>query len=642
MKGSLILVVDDDPVARETLIALLGNEGYAVHSASSGNEGIAAARAAAPDLVLLDVMMPEMDGFETCQRLREDGRLSLVPIILLTALDDRESRLRGLQAGADDFVAKPFDRIELLARVRTVIRLNRFHRILDEQENFQRLAELSPEGILVLRKDGMVLFTSNKLTHILAPIHSTEEEAADSVRRFAAYFFAADGGPPTLPPSAIREMIWKRSDESSVPIEIRSGDLEWEGQPTMQLLITDITKRKTSEQEMLRAHEAAERLSATRGVLLTGMSHEFRTPLNGILGLGSLLQEEPLTADQKKMVTGILGSANRLLKTLTSVTEYAQLTAGEVKPAPTNCDLRKLILEAFDRWGATARLAGLDLQIVRPDVPVIVEADPQLVARVLDKFIDNAIKFTENGSVTVSAEKGDTGTTSGGILLVHDTGVGITAEQQQRVFEAFRQGSEGANRSHEGMGLGLTIARRLVHMMHGSVTLESAPGRGTDVRVLFPPPNASSLPADHGDYPAHSIQALSGSPSILLVEDNYINAAVIRKEISKYWCIDHARSGEVALEMLLKKEYDLFLMDIHLGAGIDGLETTRRIRTISRHCQTPIIALTGYSLFGDRERFLSSGMTDYLAKPIENDVLIKLLSKYIGEPRDRRHHVPAA
>jgi DNA-binding response OmpR family regulator len=170
---SRILIVDDEPITRETMEALLSGAGYELMTAASGTEGLAKAELLRPDLILLDVMMPGLDGFETCRRLRSNERLGLVPVLLVTALDDHVSRLRGLEAGADDFIAKPFDAAELQARVRTITRLNRYRRLLSEQARFERLIELSPDGILIATGDGTIRLANPAMLRMLG--YETQE-----------------------------------------------------------------------------------------------------------------------------------------------------------------------------------------------------------------------------------------------------------------------------------------------------------------------------------------------------------------------------------------------------------------------------------------------------------------------------------
>src|SRR6266498_2256822 len=169
---STILIVDDEPLGRETLASLLRGQRYLLVFAREGAEALAQAAALPPDLILLDVMMPSMDGFEVCRRLRADSRLAEVPIILVTALDDRDSRLRGIEAGADDFITKPFDRTELRARVRTITRLNRYRALLQERARFERVVERAPVGILIVDTHRVIRLVNPALVQMLVAGHA--------------------------------------------------------------------------------------------------------------------------------------------------------------------------------------------------------------------------------------------------------------------------------------------------------------------------------------------------------------------------------------------------------------------------------------------------------------------------------------
>ncbi len=257
-----ILIVDDDTAGRETLAALLQVQSYKIMLAANGAECLALAAAAPPDLILLDVMMPGMDGYEVCRRLRVTPGLSEVPIILLTALDDRESRLRGIEAGADDFISKPFDRVELRARVAAIVRLNRYRRLVHERSKFEQMVELAPNGLAVLDADGCILLANPALGRLLGVEHSSltgtlfQRYMVEPARwdDLAALF--------DEPAASCRiECELLTQGRPLLPVEINAGAVQWEGARAVQLSMHDISERRRAEQQTRRQ---VERLDAMR------------------------------------------------------------------------------------------------------------------------------------------------------------------------------------------------------------------------------------------------------------------------------------------------------------------------------------------------------------------------------------------
>ncbi len=247
-----ILIVDDEPSARYTLEALLFQEGYDLAFASNGAEALKKAAELIPDLILLDVMMPRMDGFEVCRRLRADPHLAEVPVIMVTALDDRDSRVQGTEAGADDFVSKPFDRAELRARVRSIVRLNRYRRLLLEQAKFERLVELSPDGLMIVDAEGVILLANPTMLRMLG-VEKEESVVGEKMLTFVApehidHCSACLRESLTRMSEVVQTEAWfVRLDGERFPVEVSAGHSVWDERPAAQITVRDITKRKQVE-----------------------------------------------------------------------------------------------------------------------------------------------------------------------------------------------------------------------------------------------------------------------------------------------------------------------------------------------------------------------------------------------------------
>jgi PAS domain S-box-containing protein len=259
-RTSTILIADDDPGARKTLAGLLRPYDYHLEFACDGAEALAQAAAITPDLLLLDVMMPGMDGFAVCRQLRANPRLAEIPIIMLTALDDRASRLQGIEAGADDFLSKPYDRTELRTRVQTIIRLNRYRRLLTERTKFEQMIELLPDGLLMVDAAGMIglanttilrMLGAEQREHVLGtsvwPFIAPEEQATCAT--WLASVFAAVPGVTRI------ETVLLGTHGQPIPVSITAGQWAWDDTVAVQLVIRDITARKQAEGELQRAHQ---------------------------------------------------------------------------------------------------------------------------------------------------------------------------------------------------------------------------------------------------------------------------------------------------------------------------------------------------------------------------------------------------
>lgn len=257
---STILIVDDELFGRKTLGMLLNTPLYTLAFAQNGAEALALAARLTPDLILLDVMMPDMDGFEVCRRLRADPHLADVPVIIVTSLDDRESRLQGIESGADDLVSKPFDPVELRARVRTITRLNRYRRLLIERAKFERVTELAPDGIVIVDAEGEILLSNPAFVRMLGaddPEHILGKNVLSLIAPDSAAYCAAWLESILHNSAYINriETMFVRLDRSWFPVEVNAGHIIWDGSPAIQIIVRDSTERKQAEEALRRSEE---------------------------------------------------------------------------------------------------------------------------------------------------------------------------------------------------------------------------------------------------------------------------------------------------------------------------------------------------------------------------------------------------
>jgi PAS domain S-box-containing protein len=332
---STILIVDDELFMSKTLEGLLTSPDYVLAVATNGEEALAKAKELTPDLILLDVMMPIMDGFEVCRHLRADPVLSDVPVIMVTALDDRESRLRGIEVGADDFVSKPIDPVELQARVRTITKLNRYRRLMAERAKFERITELAPDGMLIVDAEGIVQFANPALLKMLgatelsdilkknvlsfvvpeqtetclACLEHIDAGNVSFVARLETIFVRMEGGRTTVEIQSVNPpftpVTYKSVGGEPFPVELTAGYCEWDNKPAMQIIVRDITERKWAEESIKTAYASLKELNED----LRHSRDIFRILFDGLDDGLALLDGEGLVLTVNQAMARLLGSS---------------------------------------------------------------------------------------------------------------------------------------------------------------------------------------------------------------------------------------------------------------------------------------------------------------------------------------------
>ncbi|MFH0760209.1 MAG: ATP-binding protein [Bacteroidota bacterium] len=406
---------------------------------------------------------------------------------------------------------------------------------------------------------------------------------------------------------------------------------------SIAIMLGAVIQQHQDQEELIIARLQAEESDRLKSSILANMNHEFRTPMTGILGFSDILSSELPDDNFRQMARNIYLSGKRLLSTLNSMIELAQFEAKKALFKLRETKLNELILVTCERFILSAKQKGLGFDI-RMNESVFSYVDEKLCTQLLDHILENAVKFTNEGTITVETFNRSEAGKTWSCISIKDTGPGIPEEFHEVIFEEFRQVSEGYNRSFEGSGLGLTLAKKIVELMNGKLTLYSHSGTGCMFTIWLPssqirtPETKPQLkeftfPEEVADFP------LPGSnrnlPSILIVEDNRLNCELILIYLRDSCNCDVANDGETAIKMARAKTYDTILMDINLGPGIDGIETTRQIRKLSGFSETPIIAVTGYTMESDIEQILSAGCSHYLPKPIEKNKLSSLINSLI-------------
>ncbi len=481
-----ILIVDDQKSARETLQALLLKENYDLVFAENGSEALEKAQKQPPDLILLDVMMPDMDGFEVCQRLRSDYSLGEIPVIMVTALDDNRSRMKGIEAGADDFVTKPYDRTELRIRIRTIVRLDRYRKLLAERANYEQLVELSPEGIMIVDMHEIIRLVNSQIVRMLGISTkddiierriSTLNEFENRELLLLSHQRIINGiiGNPLFEVSIIRV------GGDNIPVEVCCGPFTYMGKPAAQFVMRDITERKRAE-EVEREAETLKRVDRFRKELLSDISHELRTPLAGIKGYTTLLLSygDKLANEKKsESLISIDYCTNRLLELVDNLLDISRFESGTMNLDRKQYDIKYVLHEAVKE--AKTACTSHTIQLAKVESGTV-SIDMKRIQQVIGNLIGNAIKYSAEGTeIFITGEK----IGAEFIVSVSDEGMGIPEDKLDKVFDKLYridQKQTGA----PGLGLGLAICKQIIGAHGGQIWARSKVGEGSTFYFTIP------------------------------------------------------------------------------------------------------------------------------------------------------------
>ncbi|HEY1431460.1 MAG TPA: GAF domain-containing protein, partial [Stellaceae bacterium] len=411
-------------------------------------------------------------------------------------------------------------------------------------------------------------------------------------------------------------------------------------------LITQLRER-TDAAEAARAE--AEAANEAKSTFLATMSHEIRTPMNGVLGMMEVLERQGLGDDQLPLVATMRDSAQALLRIIDDVLDFSKIEAGRLDLEATAFSLSGLVEGAIDTLRPQANAKGLEIRAeIEPGSDDAFVGDPTRIRQILFNLLSNAVKFTKHGEIGVRAGTAPLGQGRTRVTLaVKDTGIGLDAEQQQRLFQPFSQADSSTTRRYGGTGLGLSIVRRLAELMGGDVDVESAPGDGSTFTVTLvleaapveSPTPTHSLPRMRGrewegaeaPTPTAAIAA-SNEKRLLVVDDHPINREVLVRQLRLFGLTaDTAEDGNEALKAWVPGRYAAVLADLHMP-GMDGYELTRRLRAAEAEhggTRTPLVAVTANAMRGEEERCLAAGMDAYLAKPVAIERLRATLERWL-------------
>lgn len=418
-------------------------------------------------------------------------------------------------------------------------------------------------------------------------------------------------------------------------IELRDKQLELARGGLEQTVAARTAALVQMNEQLLLSKEKAEESTRLKSEFLANMSHELRTPMNAVIGMTELALGTELNEEQRSYLTAVSSSAESLLGIISDILDFSKVEAGKLDLEQVTFDLRKATWETLNSLRVRADEKGLDLLCdIDGDVPETVVGDPGRLRQVMVNLVGNAIKFTADGEIAIRAALDSVGL--GGPVIhftVSDTGIGIPAEAQEKIFAAFTQADGSTTRKYGGTGLGLAICRQLIELMSGRIWVESEPERGSTFHftVKFNVTAAALLATPAPTVLLDSSRKI-GIVRILLAEDNRVNQKLAVTLLRKRgYTVEVANDGREALAKWKEGAFDVILMDIQMPE-MGGLEATAAIRKeeAARGMHTPVIAMTAHAMKGDRERFLSSGMDGYVAKPVKPAVLYDAIEKALG------------
>lgn len=622
----------DDIVSLRHVIS--SNFPVSIDAALSQKEAMVLIDYHAYDLIFIKIYNHDESGIKLIEYIQASFLNSSVPTILITSNEFKLSSLPdGVNQETVDFIPLPIQQNELLRVLRlyfkTIKREQQYKVRLQEeqkvkhamevelaksQENFKNIVDKSTAAILIVDNDGIIQF-SNQAGELLF----MREQDGLVGHQFGNIFGFEER----------TEMDIIRSNGEVGVGEVATINTEWKGKPAKLILINDITKHKRLQENLMEAMKRALDSDRLKTAFLANMSHEIRTPLNGVIGFSQLLDSSDLDQERKHFyVKSIISCGNYLLDIINDIIDIAQIESDQLVISKSKFDLVAMVNEIYEIYKINDKVVSKNLEITLeyPKVnTMVIHSDPFRVRQIILNLLSNAVKFTESGKVSFGFEWRGNNIQ----FFVKDTGRGIPQSEFDNVFNRFQQLEAPKNALNEGNGLGLSISRSLVHLLDGTIWLESEVGVGTTFYFTLP-----AIHNDVGPMPEeqHSkvskVKASFKNKKILVVEDEennfYFIQAVIRDfDTIIYW----AKDGEEAVDIAMKEDIDLILMDMKLPLK-SGYDAVKEIRT--KKPQIPIIAQTAYAMSNDKDKVMAAGCNDYIAKPINVNELMDKMNTFLN------------
>ncbi|MBD1366650.1 response regulator [Mucilaginibacter sp. ZT4R22] len=633
-----ILIVDDREENIVALEALLKRNDIRLFTTTSPNDALKIAWENHISIALVDVQMPEMDGFELVEMLKSNPRTKEIMVIFVTAIS-KESKyaVKGFGAGAVDYLYKPLDPYITSAKVDSFIQLAR-----QQQEIKSKNIELEDYAIVVRNSADLICSVDANTLRI-----KTINPAVEKILGYRqSEIFGSNIVDLAIDEDKVAfkkklgEIIKDNQQFSSFEFQFNTFDKRsiWVDcrvsyrNKVLFMNISDCSPQKSYEQQLIKSKEAAEYGKKVKETFLANMSHELRTPVNGIIGISNLLRKTGVTNQQSNLLDMLETSSRSLLGVINDVLDISKIEAGKFNIVRSPHNLRNTIesVHGLLKFSADEKCIEFELEI-DDHIPDVLLLDSLRINQILMNLLSNAIKFTDRGTVklkvAVLQKNGDKVQLR---FSVEDSGIGIPADRLSRIFESFEQADDDTASKYGGTGLGLTIVKKLVELKGGELTVSSQIGKGS----IFNFTNwfeIAKMPEHKAVKPAAPLSPFAGL-NVLVAEDNMINQFMLVKML-KDWNVNVmvVDNGNSAIEKFTDNDYDLVLMDTHMP-GLNGYQTARTIRMdfAEPKRSVPIISLSAAAYEHEHKEAISSGMNDVLSKPFEPHELHSKIEKLVG------------
>jgi PAS domain S-box-containing protein len=690
IKKNSILIVDDETMNLEVLRSILSPD-YTIFMTKNGESAIKMACKYMPDLILLDIILPDISGFEILKTLKTSEKTRTIPVIIITGLERYENEEKGLELEAADFIRKPFNTKIVKARVRHHIQSVNQLRAIRQYAHSMQLT-LSKMEAIVNNFRGVIWSVDNEGT-----ITSFNGQYLDDIGVTPSFLVGKNI-------QAARAKNRHPDIIDNIEKTFREGSQDWQSDidgvifhshttllrdhdgSVMGIVGTsnNVTELIKLHQDLEAAVKSSEAANRSKSSFLARMSHEIRTPLNAVLGISEIqLQNKAIAQDVKEAFARIFNSGNLLLGIINDILDMSKIEAGKLELMQARYDVSSMINDTVFLNMIKYENKPIEFILnVDENVPSELFGDELRIKQILNNLLSNAFKYTNEGEVELSLKavyssyfstenSGDSVTL---VIGVRDTGQGMTEDQLSRLFDEYSRFNAEANKSTEGTGLGMGITQNLVQLMNGEIIAESEPGKGSLFTVRLPQGNTGASPLgkeaaeklrrfrlnyETKTKNTHIVRKMIPYGKVLVVDDMDMNLYVTSGLLSLYGLqIDIALSGYEAIEKIKLGDYDLVFMD-HMMPGMDGIETTKEIRKweaveFERKNSTasapetaqlsenrlPVIALTANAISGVKEMFLAAGFDGFLSKPIPAQELDDILKKWLSPEKIKQGAMP--